>query len=563
MRGHLNSKRFYLLVLLIGEAIFILIKQNFVFAFHVTRGLGGGLRSTEMLSRRAHVSGDTAETQNASAPPTKTRVVVVGGGIGGLSTAFDAKHYLHCQDQEVEVVVVSNREQFQFTPSNPWVATAKREPHEISLSLREVLPKHSMEFVYGSVEKLDPKERKITIRLGKSEEGGKKKDGNAYRVQEHSYDYLVIATGPRFGYEEIKGASLNKNVYSICTTPHAVETLHKFRETFNKDTSNPPGVLVAATQGASCFGPAYEYLFMVHHELEKIYGKGKTPPVTMVTSEPYVGHLGLGGAGNSEQVLAQLLKKHNITALTNCRIARVDDDAVQVEEIGVDGKVDRKITVPSQFNIMIPPFRGMDVWKQVPGLTDEHGMIQVDEFQQSPEYPNIFGVGICIKYPESVTTSLHMDDARIPIGIPKTGYAIESMGTAAVHNIQTMITASARDHNSDPSSSHRNMKKHNQEFVEPTLNGLCITDFGHKGEGAVFVTVPQFTRKRMYDVTIQGRVATMAKLAFEKYFLYKIDHGDTDPYYEKYLLALVGIGRIVTKPPQRRLLSLVTTEDDD
>ena len=46
----------------------------------------------------------------------RKRVVIVGGGIGGLSCAFDCKHLL-CKDDEI--VVVSERELFQFTPSNP------------------------------------------------------------------------------------------------------------------------------------------------------------------------------------------------------------------------------------------------------------------------------------------------------------------------------------------------------------------------------------------------------------------------------------------------------------
>ena len=77
----------------------------------------------------------------------------------------------------------------------------------------------------------------------------------------------------------------------------------------------------------------------------------------------------------------------------------------------------------------------------------------------------------------------------------------------------------------------------------PTLNGVCITDFGNSG--AIFVTLPQYPPRRM-DVTVDGKVATLAKIAFEKYFLHKIETGDTDPYYEKYMLHLIGIDRIVS-----------------
>ena len=72
------------------------------------------------------------------------------------------------------------------------------------------------------------------------------------------------------------------------------------------------------------------------------------------------------------------------------------------------------------------------------------------------------------------------------------------------------------------------------------MNGLCITDFG--SDGAIFVTMPQFPPRR-HDWTVHGKVATLAKIAFEKYFLHKIESGDTDPYYEKYFLKLIGVER--------------------
>jgi len=46
-------------------------------------------------------------------------IVVLGGGIGGLSAAFELKDEL---GEQHEIVLVSDREYFEFTPSNPWVA---------------------------------------------------------------------------------------------------------------------------------------------------------------------------------------------------------------------------------------------------------------------------------------------------------------------------------------------------------------------------------------------------------------------------------------------------------
>ena len=48
--------------------------------------------------------------------------------------------------------------------------------------------------------------------------------------------------------------------------------------------------------GASCFGPAYEYAFILDRHLRDKKVR-KDVPMTFVTSEPYIGHLGLNGVG--------------------------------------------------------------------------------------------------------------------------------------------------------------------------------------------------------------------------------------------------------------------------
>ena len=446
------------------------------------------------------VSGFALQMMTAS-PPSPKKVLIVGGGIGGLSSAFDAKHNLRPYD---EVTVVSDRSSFQFTPSNPWVATRQRTPEDISLTLDTILPKHNINFVHAKATSLDPK--KQTLKL---------EDGSRL-----SYDYLIIATGPRLAFDKTSGA--DKSTVSVCTTPHASHTAKEI----DKLVEKPGPVVVGATQGASCFGPAYEFALLLHHELQKRGGTKLVEkcPINFVTSEPYVGHLGLKGAGKSREILEDILNKNKIEFHTNCKINQVTSHHVSITDV----KNSKTTKIPSQFTMLIPPFEGQPIWKKVPGLTDKKGMIIVNEYQQSPEYPNVFGVGICVSIPALETT-------LVPTGPPKTGYMIESQGTAAVKNIRTMI-----DH----------ADKHADDLLEvelrnrPLLNGVCITDFGKTG--AIFLTVPQYPPRRN-DVTIDGKIATLAKIAFEKYFLHKIESGDTDPYYETYMLHLIGVDRVTSK----------------
>jgi len=328
------------------------------------------------------------------------KLLVVGGGIGGLSAAFDAKHNLRPED---EVTVVSDKELFQFTPSNPWVALRKRTAEEISLSLPKILPRHGVNFVCGAATHLDPKKQQLTLIDG----------------QVLDYDYPIIATGPRLGFDEIPGARTSSSLQCICTTPKASLTA----DAVDKLQEDPGPIVVGATQGASCFGPAYEFVFSLHKELLKRGGDKLVEqcPMTFVTSEPYIGHLGLKGAGDSKNILKGLLTKKGIEYYTNSKIAEVATDSVSIDTIesaesDPTGK-SKHVKLPTKLTMLIPPFRGLPVWKSVPHLTDPNGLILVDDYQQSPEYPTIFGVGACVSIPP-------VDNTIVPTGAPKTGVSI-------------------------------------------------------------------------------------------------------------------------------------------
>jgi sulfide:quinone oxidoreductase len=433
-------------------------------------------RSTFTRLEAAHLSDES---------PAR-RIVVVGGGIGGLSSAFDARHQLRRKDQ---VVVISDRPEFTFTPSNPWVAIRKRKPEDIQVNLTRTLPRHRIEFIHGSATSLFPDKQQLQLH-----------DGTMV-----DYDFLIIATGPRFAFETIPG--LKEYGYSVCTTPHALEAA----EALDELTENPGPVVIGAVQGASCFGPAYEYAFLLQHELEKRGGPElvKQCPITFVTPEPELGHMGLNGAGDSKKMMINMLAEHHMQSFVNTRIEKVEKGTVFIEQLDEVGNLRSKAMLPSKLTMLIPPFHGKHVWKNVPGLTDDQGLILINEYQQSPKYANVFGVGISVSIPNQEPTI-------IPIGIPKTGYLIESQGTAAVQNIKSVIEWQDLGEPSDGPNL----------TVKPLLNALCITDFGY--DGAIFVTMPQIP-PRKFDWTIQGKVATLAKIGFEKYFLHKVESGDTDP----------------------------------
>ena len=73
-----------------------------------------------------------------------------------------------------------------------------------------------------------------------------------------------------------------------------------------------------------------------------------------------------------------------------------------------------------------------DDGKGLPGLANPRGFVVVDKHQRNPTYTNVFAVGVCIAIPPYEQTA-------VPVGVPKTGYMIESMVAAGAENIAALI----------------------------------------------------------------------------------------------------------------------------
>src|SRR5690606_38839435 len=257
-----------------------------------------------------------------------------------------------------------------------------------------------------AAEKLHPAENRIAL-----------VDGSSI-----NYDYLIIATGPELAFDEIQGLGPHGgHTQSICHVDHA-ETAWEAFEAFCR---KPGPIIVGAVQGASCFGPAYEFTFILETELRRRKLRDKVP-MTFVTSEPYVGHLGLDGVGDTKGLLESEFRDRHIKWITNAKVLGIADNKMQVEELNEDGTVKKTHELPFVFSMMLPAFRGVE------GLTNPRGVVTVDRKQRNKAFPEIFGVGVCIAIPP-------VGPSPVPVGVPKTGFMIESMVTATARNIGALL----------------------------------------------------------------------------------------------------------------------------
>ncbi|MHB1293089.1 MAG: NAD(P)/FAD-dependent oxidoreductase, partial [Sulfuricella sp.] len=320
-------------------------------------------------------------------------------------------------------------------------------------------------------------------------------------------DFLAIATGPKLAFDEVEGMGPGKNSYSICHVDHAVEAGKAWNE-FIKD----PGPIVAgAAQMASCYGPAYEFAMIMDTDLRRRKIRDKVP-MTFVTAEPYIGHLGLGGVGDSKGMMESAMRDRHIKWICNAKVARIEPGKMFVTELDDMGNVKKEHELPFKYSMMLPAFKGVDAVFGIEGLTNPRGFILIDAFQRNPKYNNIYAIGVCVAIPPVEATP-------VPTGAPKTGYMIETMVTATVHNIRAVLDGKEPDY-------------------QATWNAICLADFGDTG--AAFVALPQIPPRNV-NWFKEGKWVHLAKIAFEKYFIRKMKKGTTEPIYEKYVLGVLGI----------------------
>ena len=425
---------------------------------------------------------------------SKPAIAILGAGLGGTIAAFEIKAAV---GSKADVTVVSQGDTFHFVPSNPWVAVGWRKRGAIEVKLPPVMEKRGIGFNGIGARRVHPAENRVELNDGSS----------------LAYDYLVIATGPDLAFDEVPGLGPHGGfTQSICHVDHAEKTA----EAFEAFVQNPGPVVVGAVQGASCFGPAYEFAMILDTELRRRKVRDRVP-MTFVTAEPYIGHLGLDGVGDTKGLLESELRNRHIKWITNARVTKVEAGVMDVEEVGDGGAVKARHELPFAFSMMLPAFRGVAAIRSVEGLTNPRGFVIIDKTQRNPAYPNVFGLGVAVAIPPIGPTA-------VPVGVPKTGFMIESMVTAIARNLLALIEG-------------------RPATAEATWNAICLADFGDGG--VAFMAQPQIPPRNV-NWSAEGRWVHLAKVGFEKYFLAKVKRGEGEPAFEKMALDLIGARKLRT-----------------
>ena len=394
------------------------------------------------------------------------RIVVLGSNFAGMTAAIELKRSL---GKDHEVSVISPAENFLYVPSLIWVPFGRRRVSDITFPLKPQLDRRKIGFIHDAATSVDPKSNTVHTK-------------NSGDIE---YDYLVISTGVGLKWDIVPNADPDDGYIDCIVTPRYAE---KAYESFKKLVADPGPVVVGATQGASCMGAGYEYLFNLEKELRRNEVRDKVQ-LTWITPEPVLGDFGIGGVKGGEWMLKKFMSMFEIDYKVSASIEKIEKEAITL----ADGTV-----LPYKMAMLIPPFVGADVMLNSPELVDDKGFVPVTDAYRHETYENVYAAGLSVTVKAPKTSSC----ASVPYGVPKTGYPTDTMAKVAARNIAHAIKGTG--------------KVINKPFGK--MPGICVMDAGYK---EVYILTNDLFKPRKFELMLPNPVSDWGKILLEKYMLWK------------------------------------------
>lgn len=395
--------------------------------------------------------------------PAHKKIVIVGGSFGGINAAYALRRRL---GNRVEITLISKDAEFTFLPSLPWVILGWRDAARLQVPLDNTLTRRGIRFVHGEVRELYP------------DRGEVRTDSETF-----PYDILLIASGAELDWAAVPGLGpAAGHTQSTFTVEEAVRAREALARVIAGDSGR---IVIGATAGASCIGPAYEIVMMIDTVLKKAKKRHRFT-LSFITPEPFLGHFGVGGIGMSPRMIQDEFADRDIEPIIDAKIVETRSDRLVLDD-GSERSFD--------FSLVIPAFLGAGFVRGVEGLANPRGFVSVTPQLTSPKFQNIYSVGVAVAIPPPGQT-------RVPVAVPKTGHMTELMAQAAAHNIEAELRGGTK-------------------MDGLSLPVTCIAD---AGDTAFYLYADPFLPPRNKVIHKKGKWARYLKLVFEKYYLARIRH---------------------------------------
>ncbi|HEX4158497.1 MAG TPA: NAD(P)/FAD-dependent oxidoreductase [Rhizomicrobium sp.] len=309
-------------------------------------------------------------SSEAGSEAARKRIVIVGGGFGGIAAARALKH---C---DAEIILIDRRNHHIFQPLLYQVATAVLSPSEISAPIRQLsLLQENVNVILGEVTAVDKDLRSVTVLSPGTGES------------QIRFDYLIIASGTEpsyFGHNEFaEYAPGLKNLRDAEAIRTKILTAYELAETTADEIERSRQMTFVLVGG----GPTGVELAASMAQLARITLRRQFRRIDPATSAIIL----IEGGGRilptfDERLAvaaATRLERLGVRILTGAKVEKVDESGVIA-----DGK-----RIPSATVVWTAGVAPSPILKQLGAKTDRGGRILAGPHMNVDEACEVFVVG--------------------------------------------------------------------------------------------------------------------------------------------------------------------------
>jgi NADH dehydrogenase len=312
----------------------------------------------------------------------RTRIVILGGGFGGLYAALHLEKTL-ARDADVGVILVNRENFFLFTPMLHEVAASDLDLTHIVNPVRKLL--RHVQFFNGDVDAIDLPAKRVVV-----------SHGAEHHAHELAYDHLVIALGSITNFFNLPG--LQERAFTMKSLGDAIYLHnaiigHLEEADFGCCAAECEQLLTFVVAGGGFAG--VETIASINDFVRaavKFYPNLREEFLRLVLVHP--GPLILPELGDKLGTYAQRkLAERHVEIRVNTRVTGVSERGVELN----DGSLIKANTLIWTAGTSLNPLLGA-----LPA-TKERGRLMVDEYLQVVDWPGVWALGDCAVVPNGKT----------------------------------------------------------------------------------------------------------------------------------------------------------------
>lgn len=289
-----------------------------------------------------------------------TKIIIVGDGSAGIMLANRLRFLLRPREASIAVMGKSGSHYFKSDGISIPVGLKR---YRDSVKQTKFLMNYGVDYIEDEAANVNVEQRSITGTSGRN----------------YSYDYIIMATGTRFAYEDIPGYEGEaKHFYGL------QESLN-LREYLNNFTSGD--IVVAQPDGPFQYPPGpFEFTMMLDEFLRRrgIRDKANISFVSPIDRAFEI--------KNVSDHVEERFQDKGVNLVNNFKVSSIN--AKNKELTSADGE-----TVKYGLLVLIPPHKGQRFLAQS-GLAGDDGFVPVDKGKLNyKDYDDVFAIGDTAKLP--------------------------------------------------------------------------------------------------------------------------------------------------------------------